>query len=459
MVPSLRVGLTDLSRNRLSLRSVGATDERRISDRHFEKRSFLGASHAPRVFGINDQVAAGKENSSKSKIGFLKSHRDDLKLVEQRIARVTDSGRQWLDYTLTVQIRDVKQPIQVLIRVDPESKLPYLSRVTGQHNGQAFSYEATFDYPETGPQDIYAIGVPRDAKLVDRVPTGDVARLIAGVETGRARFDDFRAIVVTYREGYEYWWKESPEIIHRKGNRTRRDLCYYRESSAVKPADDVDVSEWWRKRAGEFRYSPTRIYIGGTDHSFDHLSITDPDGKPRKEMVLVQSRESGLNAEQWVPAFWSLTPDYVARPPLGVPNQHMEAVVDANPTGSPEGTVMLRVRRNGRVDAAPDPDADKRPSQPDEFRFWIDPAREHLVMRMDMMGDGDNVGSSYIVESVAQSPKGHWYPTRVRRKSPRQDVKDQILEYHVEFDVNIPDALFEVKQPLPVEEVLRRDSP
>jgi hypothetical protein len=132
----------------------------------------------------------------------------------------------------------------------------------------------------------------------------------------------------------------------------------------------------------------------------------------------------------------------------------MEAVADIHATGGPKGTVLLRVRRNGRIDAAPDPSADKRPPQPDEFRFWIDPAREHLVMRFDMMGESDDVGSSYIVESVAQSPKRHWYPTRVRRTHARPDVQDQILEYHVEFDVNIPDALFEVKKPLLVEEVL-----
>jgi hypothetical protein len=128
----------------------------------------------------------------------------------------------------------------------------------------------------------------------------------------------------------------------------------------------------------------------------------------------------------------------------------------ADPSSGPEGTVLLRVRRNGRVDSAPDPDADKRPSQPDEFRFWIDPAREYLVMRMDMMGDGENASSSYIVESVAQSPQGHWYPTRVRRTSSRSDVDDQIMEFHVEFDVDIPDALFDVKQPLPVHELLQR---
>ena len=31
----------------------------------------------------------------------------------------------------------------------------------------------TFDYPETGPQDIYDLGVPRDAKIVNNMPASD----------------------------------------------------------------------------------------------------------------------------------------------------------------------------------------------------------------------------------------------------------------------------------------------
>lgn len=247
---------------------------------------------------------------------------------------------------------------------------------------------------------------------------------------------------------------ELPEIVHRKGNRMRRDLGYAQESKAVKPAEDVDVVQWWKKRAKEFKYAPTRICIDGTDHYFSHRSITDSDGKQSREISSVQANVSGLRADQWIPAFWSLTPDYVGRPPLGVPNQHMEAVADINATGGPKGTVLLRVRRNGRMDAAPDPTSHKPPPQPDEFRFWIDPAREHLVMQFDMVGESNDASSSYIVESVAQSPKGHWYPTRVRRTHARPDVVDQVMEFHVEFDVDIPDALFDVKHPLAVEKVL-----
>lgn len=400
---------------------------------------------------LADGVPAG---NPLAKMGFLNGRPQEWKLLEQRLDKVTDDGgHKWLDYTLTVRMREGENPTQVLFRVDPESKLPNLNRVTREQNGETVTYEATFDYPHSGPRDVYDIGVPRDAKLVDRIPTDDVARLVAGVEAGRVRFDDFRAIVVRYSDGIRDWWRQRPDIIHRKGTRIRRDLVYYWTSPPVEPANDVDVDKWWKKRVKAFRYYPTRICIDGTDYSFKHRSITAADGTPRKEIESVQSYVFGGDADQFVPAFWSLSPDCAARPPLGIPSQLYEAVVDTHPKDGPEGTVLLRVRRSGRVDAAPN-----QPMPPDEYRYWIDPAREYLVMRIDMMGGEEKAQSSLIVESVAQSPKGHWYPTRVRQTSSREDVTDSIMEYHVEFGVDIPDALFDIKQPMTVEEALQQRS-
>ena len=377
-----------------------------------------------------------------SKLEFLGSRREDLTVVNQKTQKVMDGGHEWLDYTVMLKIRGQEQPIKILFRVDPISKLPHLVRVTGHHNGQTLSVEAAFDYPETGPDDIYALGVPRDAKLVDRVPTDDVARLIAGVAAGWVRFDDFRAVVV-----HTHW---APEVMYRKGNCSRRDMGFTLPSTS-KPPDDVDVRAWWIERAEECRYSPNSIVVSGTEYWFKHKRITEPDGSQREEIVSVRPIKSGQEGIPLIPSFYSLTPDYAGRPPMGIPSQDKEVIVETDPGDGPEGTVLLRVRRSGRLDAAPIPD-----DVPEEWRFWIDPAREYLVMRWDMQGGNDDHTSSSIVESVAQSPKGHWYPTRVRRTFPGSDSKDDFTDFYVEFDVEIPDALFDVKKPLPVEELFHK---
>ena len=58
-----------------------------------------------------------------------------------------------------------------------------------------------FDYPDTGPRNIYELDVPKTAVLIDRVPKGDLARIIAAQRADRKRFDPYDTIVVQQTEG------------------------------------------------------------------------------------------------------------------------------------------------------------------------------------------------------------------------------------------------------------------
>jgi hypothetical protein len=83
-------------------------------------------------------------------------------------------------------------------------------------------------------------------------------------------------------------------------------------------------------------------------------------------------------------------------------------------------------------------------------RFTIDPERGYLTVRTESRYDGENGGksvvSTYIVEESAQSPKGFWYPTRIR-SSEHHDGKlareDSILQFYLDFDAKMPESVFE----------------
>ena len=213
---------------------------------------------------------------------------------------------------------------------------------------------------------------------------------------------------------------------------------------------DVDRTAWWNKRAEEGRYRLTSIVTAGVEQTFSVRTITEPDGRQGYEILPRRPTQLGFDPEEWIPSFHTLTPEYAGRPPLGLPNQHIEAIVEPDPGDGPEGTVLLRVRHKSHGNSSSNPDASRRPVSPGGRLYWIDPAREYLVMRWDMQG------SSYIVEAVAQSPKGHWYPTRIRRTSSDPSVVDTFTDFYVEFDVEIPDALFDVKQSMPGEKLFRK---
>jgi len=61
-------------------------------------------------------------------------------------------------------------------------------------------YEIEFDYPGSGPVDVYAVGVPRDAKIVDKMPNMGILDLYQNVEQARERFaPTYYAVIYTGR--------------------------------------------------------------------------------------------------------------------------------------------------------------------------------------------------------------------------------------------------------------------
>ena len=123
--------------------------------------------------------------------GPAKSPVFGMEVVAQSRRDVVEDGRAWVDIELTLKViaGDRKQTMR--FRVDPKTKLPH-SCVFQSIEGPIGT--RLFDYPDRGPADIYDLGVPRTAKLVDRMPTNDLDGVLAGLKAGRVRFDDYRGI-------------------------------------------------------------------------------------------------------------------------------------------------------------------------------------------------------------------------------------------------------------------------
>ncbi len=115
-----------------------------------------------------------------------------MDLVGQSRRDVLEDGRAWVDIELTLKVIGGDRQQTMRFRVDPKTKLPH-SCVFQSIEGPTGT--TLFDYPERGPADIYDLGVPRAAKLVDRMPGDDLDRVLTGLKSGRVRFDDYRGIV------------------------------------------------------------------------------------------------------------------------------------------------------------------------------------------------------------------------------------------------------------------------
>ena len=68
------------------------------------------------------------------RLEFLGDERKNMTLVSQRLEKAEEDGRRWLDYHLTIRYRDLPDAVDMLIRVDRETKLPRLA-LRGRHDG------------------------------------------------------------------------------------------------------------------------------------------------------------------------------------------------------------------------------------------------------------------------------------------------------------------------------------
>ncbi len=127
------------------------------------------------------------------------------KVVEQHRQEVTEGGHKWIEFQLVFW-----RPVGNggTLRVDPKTNLP-ASLVVATPDGKT-SVKWTFDYPSSGPGDVYALGAPATATIEDRTPSNEGARALDGMAASRAdrRFSPRRGDVlafgpVTHDSGHE----------------------------------------------------------------------------------------------------------------------------------------------------------------------------------------------------------------------------------------------------------------
>ncbi len=133
---------------------------------------------------------------------------------------------------------------QATLRVDPETRLPvYLLLMSPKNSKESIKWQ--FDYPADGPTDIYALGVPHETKIDDRMPLNDALAVLPGIAKSREGIGDFRLLVGEYPD-YGYFGS----VVWRKGDRWRVDLYWDHgnDNFAVEPPEGQNWAEWFEAR-------------------------------------------------------------------------------------------------------------------------------------------------------------------------------------------------------------------
>lgn len=367
----------------------------------------------------------------------------DARIIDQQRRTITVEGQPRHEYRLVVAGGDdAGMRREVTALVDPATKLPItLSTSIRDADGKVvFEDVSVLDYPASGPNSIHALGVPRDAPLVDNVPRGDLQRALRGLAIGRTRFDDYRGLVI--------WGSptpvprgdsglEMPYQVWRCGLQWRIERIQRKRLDAM--PDDVDPATWWNQQLAGSRLILERLSTGS---EYFELTLVpsqphepDPDfprylkiARFEKEVRSLfgssdpLSRQSELELAECI-GYPTLLGEYSASYAM---------TINTHPADGPPGCVLVESRgtTGGRGPAIGE-------------RVWLDPTRGYLVLRRESRGS-----PSMEVMDVAQSPSGRWYPTRLRviggrRSRETGETEDSYVNYHLDFNAEFPDDLFE----------------
>lgn len=387
-------------------------------------------------------------------------------VLETRSRKVVENGREWIEVEFMLQHIEADplfgSTARLEFRADPVTKLPQTMTLTVLDGGPNFPadtqrrFEYDIDYPADGPADIYALGIPRDAKLDDRVPSVDTNRVLKALATARRDFDPYFALV--FMGSAEGGFREPPSVVvWRRGNQVRAELCTPNPSLppySQKPADMDDLA-WWKQQLKHFQFTPNLVCDGRTS-SFAEYDLPDETGRQRikawRRLATIRKGET-LNPIHINPII-HLMPDNLAYPHVEIDSFKNLNLDQAQTPEMPRGVLLTL-----SVSASVGEGAYLRE------RFWLDGDRGFVTARHNAdqliltheraLAQQAAVEDDHALHDLRKTPRGFWYPTRVVRhtakepKEPgaaREFIPQSTRSFLLDFNAEMPDSLFTKKE-------------
>jgi hypothetical protein len=351
----------------------------------------------------------------------------EYEIVRQRQRTVDDRGQSWIEYELDFEFPN--QTAAAVIRVDPKAMLPSSLTFTVTSPNEEMRIEFAVDYPDDGPADIYAIGVPRDAPVEDRLPSAELTQVLEAIDQGRRDLDNYFAIVASSPN-------DLPRLVWRKGDKWRVDICQPTERTdyVARVEPGTDMLKWWRERLKLFCTMPYLVCDG---RQIDRCGIEMEDGKPAssgwKLVEKVWDKDhtgvsSLCDSRSYMVELRAYPPSLSAKSGTW---PHCTIQLEPHGENGPAGSVRVEILIS-----------DARKPLGHKQQFWLDPQRNFVLVRQETT-DLDPASAAnfgiHELDDFRQSPRGVWYPTVIRWKT---ETGVQTRCYYLDFNVELPDELF-----------------
>jgi hypothetical protein len=320
-------------------------------------------------------------------------------------------------------VRDIER--NLIISMMTEATIPDI--------GEKVSAHAIIDYPDDGPRDIYALGVPEDATVIDTRPKGTVKDLTDKIQR---KFDDgigdhVAVILESWVEDDGALEPGTVTVMREKGKLKRFDLYLAVNRKDIKSLYE-DIKDEWPDLTIE------RILELRKDQAIERQMLFDG-----KKTLLRNSYSGQVEKQQIRTDFFKVNPETAlagiiwVNPNVIIRGRSSEArVIEPLPQDAERpGLYGFRVRTT-----ASDKEYDER-NEPalGTDDYWFDPDKDYMFVERISQKTGNFPYVNVTVKQTARTPDGRWYPTVISKESvyidPKGERQVRKQEKHILLDV------------------------
>lgn len=337
----------------------------------------------------------------------LKLPESPIQIVERTQHAVRDKDRPWIEYAFKcLDPRRTPPEYNITFRVDPQSQLVVEMRSTEKFssNDPAAVRSYTVDYPESGPNDIHALGAPRTTAVVDRRraksrDAKEITEFLAAYAKARLKpIEPYSTIILASLS--------EPSVscviqacqgrndgkslrVDQADHEQLQELCKKVWSKQIAFPEQADRALWWKQEVAKLTFAPMPRGDENMPHTVGHPILLGLPAAPN-----VSDKE--------------------------LDDPDCQITLDRHPVSGPAGTVLLNYI------------VDKKTGYND-CRWWIDPERDYLVLRSEVHFSRDHTAwnnVTQVIDKLEKSPGGVWYATEVRMgriEKSGDDLSDGIV--------------------------------
>lgn len=273
-----------------------------------------------------------------------------------------------------------------------------------------------YDYPESGPRDIYEVGAPRDAQIVDLRLPNDAQALLNEVQWryDRAYGDCIAMILQSWV--YEDGTQEPRSIImfRQCGKLHRMDLYYasdikrfdtlYNQIKADWPNLTIEQVKSYERNAATER----QVIYDGTYTTNRYRVSRDEVRSNRRKSIMRLGYGDSINSLAWFePPIYGSNRFRIECDLLESDPEH-KGLIGLNITKLPVANISRDATQPSQSDLA-----NIKPASVifDINRYWLDPLKDYLVIEHTEIRSGRKTTNTTL--EMKQTPSGQWYPSHI----------------------------------------------